>query len=155
MNEAQRELAYGKLIKSGHVGLGQATPTEIDQLGLAKANRLAFRRALENLPLRPDMVLIDGKDKIDPASVLHIPFKTIIGGDLSIRAISCASIIAKVTRDRLMIKLAKKYPQYQFEDHKGYGTASHRKLLRQHGATAIHRHSYKPVQMLMQSSLVE
>lgn len=155
LNEAQREEAYEALIKAGDYGVGFAEVEEIDKLGLAKANRLAFKRAVASLSIKPDLVLIDGNDKIDLSITAKIPFKTIIKGDAAIRAISCASIIAKVTRDRLMHKLAKKYPQYRFEEHKGYGTALHKRLLKQHGACAIHRQSFKPVQMLLQTSLLE
>lgn len=155
LNEAQREEAYEALTRSGEYSVGIAEVEEIDKMGLARANRLAFQRAIAGLPTRPDLVLIDGKDKIDLTITSKIPFKTIIKGDAAIRAISCASIIAKVTRDHLMNKLAKKYPKYRFEEHKGYGTALHRKLLKQYGACCIHRHSFKPVQMLMQTSLIE
>jgi ribonuclease HII len=155
LNEAQREQAYAELIRNGHYGIGQAEPGEIDKMGLAKANRLAFKRAIKDLKVKPDLILIDGKDKIDPGTTLGIPFKTFIKGDLSIRAISCASIIAKVTRDRLMDRLAKKYPNYRFEEHKGYGTSLHKKLLHQYGASEIHRQSFKPVNVLLQSSLLE
>lgn len=155
LNEAQREEAYEILINSGYFGIGISEAHEIDKLGLAKANRLAFRRALENLNIRPDLVLIDGKDKIDKATTLDIPFRTFIKGDLAIRAISCASIIAKVTRDRLMDDLAEKYPNYRFEEHKGYGTSLHKKLLKQFGVSEIHRQSYKPVQLLLQTTLLE
>lgn len=155
LNQAQREAAYELLVQTGDFGVGVAEVEEIDKLGLARANRLAFRRALEGLTMRPDLVLIDGKDKIDPATTLNIPCKTVIKGDSAIRAISCASIIAKVTRDRLMDRLARRYPKYHFEEHKGYGTALHRRLLKQHGACAIHRQSFKPVQMLLQTSLID
>lgn len=155
LNEAQREEAYEALIRGGEYSVGIAEVEEIDKLGLAKANRLAFKRAIAGLAIKPDLVLIDGKDKIDPSITAKIPFKTIIKGDAAIRAISCASIIAKVTRDRMMEQLAKKYPKYRFEDHKGYGTALHRRLLKQYGASAIHRQSFKPVQMLLQASLLE
>lgn len=155
LNEAQREEAYAELINNGHFGVGMAEVGEIDKLGLSKANRLAFRRALEGLKIKPDLILIDGRDKIDRATTLGIPFKTIIRGDSSIRAISCASIVAKVTRDKLMDKLAKKYPEYRFEEHKGYGTALHKKLLKQFGASEIHRQSFKPVNNLRQTALFE
>lgn len=155
MNEAERETAYEILIKSGAAGIGMVEAAEIDKLGLTKANRLAFRRALENLQITPDLVLIDGNDKVDKASILNIPFRSFIKGDSAIRAISCASIVAKVTRDRLMKRLSKKYPNYRFDEHKGYGTSLHKKLLKQFGVSEIHRHSYKPVQMLLQAALPE
>lgn len=156
MNLAQREVAYEKLIKAGYYGIGQASPKEIDQLGLSKAHKLSFKRAIQALiksaKSKPDFLMIDGRDKLDPVTTHHIPFKTIIKGDLTVRVISCASIIAKVTRDRLMDKLAKKYPNYAFEKHKGYGTSEHKKLLKKHGACEIHRHSYKPIQNLVQAT---
>ncbi len=145
LNEAQREEAYKVLIKSGIFGIGITKAYEIDTLGLGKANRLAFKRAIINLSLKPDLILIDGNDKIDLKTTIQIPFKTIIKGDLAIRTISCASIIAKVTRDHLMEDYAKKYPVYHFEKHKGYGTSLHKKALRQYGSSEIHRHSFKPV----------
>lgn len=155
LNESQRESAYDELIKNGDYGIGIAKVAEIDKLGLIKANRLAFKRALEGLRQRPDIVLIDGRDKIDLKTTLQIPFKTIIKGDASIHAISCASIIAKVTRDRMMDDLSEKYPEYQFSEHKGYGTALHRKLLKQFGASEIHRQSFKPVNDLRQTSILD
>src|SRR5690606_38737045 len=108
LKQFQREEAYKVLIKQGIYGIGQASPKEIDQLGLAKANRLAFNRAISALSVKPDLILIDGKDKIGLATTNNIPFKTYIRGDSLIRSISCASIIAKVTRDRLMVKMSKK-----------------------------------------------
>lgn len=155
LNKSQRDDAYIELISSGDYGIGVAEVGEIDRLGLIQANRLAFQRALESLPVIPDLVLIDGRDKIDLKTTLNIPFKTIIRGDSSIKAISCASIIAKVTRDRMMDDLDEKYPEYQFGEHKGYGTALHRKLLKQFGACKIHRQSFKPVNDLRQTTLLE
>ncbi|MGL5831085.1 MAG: ribonuclease HII [Candidatus Altimarinota bacterium] len=146
LNQSQREKAYHALIRRGLYGIGEASPEEIDQLGLAKANRLAFNRAISALPLKPDLILIDGKDKITLATTNDIPFKTYIRGDSLIRSISCASIIAKVTRDRLMIKMSKKFPNFHFEKHKGYGTLLHRQAIKKHGISAIHRKSYKPIQ---------
>ncbi len=155
LNEAQREEAYQELIRHGHYGIGSVEAWEIDRIGLTKANRLAFRRAIEGLKVKPDLILIDGRDKVDRATTLGIPCKTFIKGDLAIRAISCASIVAKVTRDRLMDKLAKKYPEYHFEEHKGYGTSLHKKMLKQYGASEIHRQSFKPVHLLLQTSLLD
>lgn len=151
MNQAQREDAYDALIKAGHYGIGQAEPEEIDRLGLTKANRLAFKRALEALPVRPDLVLIDGKDRVGKIYTLSIPFKTFIKGDLLIKVISCASIIAKVTRDRMMVEYAKQFPKYRFDKHKGYGTSLHRHAIKKHGITEIHRKSFRPVKLAMNS----
>jgi ribonuclease HII len=154
LNKFQREQAYNVLIRRGLYGVGQASPEEIDQLGLAKANRLAFTRAISALPVKPDLILIDGKDKITLANTNNIPFKMYIRGDSLIRSISCASIIAKVTRDRLMVKMAKKFPDFHFEKHKGYGTLLHRQALKKHGVSAIHRKSYKPIQHLITLSAI-
>lgn len=147
MNQAQREQAYEFLIKSGHYGLGAAESHEIDTLGLSKANLLAFHRAIKALPLKPDLILIDGRDKITLETTNNIPFKTFIRGDSLIKAISCASIIAKVTRDRLMTDYAKIYPKYHFESHKGYGTRQHLNALKKHGVSPLHRLSFKPVKL--------
>jgi ribonuclease HII len=159
MNHAQREIAYERLTKAGFFGIGEATPQEIDQLGLSKAHKLSFKRAIAALiksaKVKPDFIMIDGRDKIDLSVTHNIPFKTIIKGDLTVHVISCASIIAKVTRDRLMEKLSKKYPQYAFEKHKGYGTREHKNLLKKHGASAIHRCSYKPVQSFIHTKKSE
>lgn len=147
MNQAQREAAYDALIKAGHYGIGQAEPEEIDRLGLTKANRLAFKRALEALPVTPDLILIDGKDRVGKIYTLSIPFKTFIRGDLLIKVISCASIIAKVTRDRMMVAYAKQFPKYRFDKHMGYGTLLHRNAIKKHGITEIHRKSFHPVKL--------
>jgi ribonuclease HII len=145
LNEAQREVAYDALVKAGHYGIGAAEAHEIDKLGLLKANQLAFKRAIDALPVKPDLILIDGKDRINPETTFNIPFKTFIKGDALIRVISCASIIAKVTRDRLMSDYGKIYPRYHFEDHKGYGTRQHISALKKYGISPIHRLSFRPV----------
>lgn len=157
----QREKIYKKLQKVSWFGVGIVSVEEVDELGLIKATNLAFVRALEELelkrktasekskdvdsnPLRPDFLLIDGRDKL----TLPHPFKTIIKGDEKIKIIACASIIAKVTRDAMMRSLGLKYPQYGFEDHKGYGTKMHQRALAKHGVCEIHRKSFEPVRMI-------
>jgi len=92
------------------------------------------------------VVLVDGKTKIDG---LNLPQMAIVKGDRKVFAIACASIIAKVTRDRLMIRLAKRYPQYGLEKHKGYPTKLHKAMLAQHGICKIHRKSFRPVAELL------
>ncbi|MBD3270631.1 ribonuclease HII [Candidatus Peregrinibacteria bacterium] len=145
MNFAEREKAYDILIANGIYGLGLAEPAEIDKFGLANANRLAFKRAIKALSIRPDLILIDGKDKLTLKNTNEIPFRTIIKGDSLIKEISCASIIAKVYRDRLMCEYALQFPQYKFEKNKGYGTVEHHQLIKKHGICKIHRKSFKPV----------
>ncbi len=149
LNQAQREEAYDELIKNGEYGLGIVEPSEIDSLGLGRANLLAFQRALENLKIKPDLVLIDGNYKINLDTTLQIPFKSIIKGDSLVKEISCASIVAKVTRDRLMDQFHLQYPHYHFDKHKGYGTSEHRKAIKKNGICQIHRLSFKPVQMIL------
>jgi ribonuclease HII len=148
LSKLQRENAFSKLIKNGIVGIGRVEPKEIDKLGLIKANNLAFQRAITNLKIKPDFIMIDGKDRIFPETTQNIPHKSIIHGDSLVRAISCASIIAKVTRDRLMEEFSYKYPGYAFEKNMGYGTKTHIQALAKYGPSRIHRMSYKPVKAL-------
>jgi ribonuclease HII len=117
------------------VGLGIGSVTEIDELNILQATLLAMRRAVMQLNPQPDLVLVDGIS--DPQ--LGIPTQTVIHGDLTVPAISAASIIAKVRRDHYMIELDALYPAYGFAKHKGYGTAQHLKALLSNGACAAHR----------------
>ncbi len=144
LSAQRREEIFELLQDSTDYGLGSVENTEIDQIGLSKATTLAFSRAISNLSIKPAYLLIDGRDR----HKLAYPFKTIIKGDEKLKVIACASIIAKVTRDRLMVNIAKKYPEYGFEIHKGYGTSRHHQALISFGATKIHRFSYKPLQEL-------
>ena len=100
--------------------------------------------ALSGLKNKPDKILIDGRDKFK----FIIPHESIIKGDLKIKSISAASVVAKVTRDRIMIEYAKQYPNYGFDEHKGYGTSRHQRALNDHGACKIHRFSYAPIMNL-------
>lgn len=119
-------------------GIGLASREEIDEINILKATFLAMERALSQLDVRPDMVLIDGNRERD----FGVPVQTVIKGDSLSANIAAASILAKVTRDNLMVELAKQYPQYGFEIHKGYGTKAHYEALRQYGASPIHRRSF-------------
>ncbi len=138
-------------------GVGISQVAEIDDMGVIRANNLAFVRALEEMDASTTsqkrsalkFLLVDGRDKL----ILPLPHKTVIKGDEKIKIIACASIIAKVTRDKMMSDLALKYPNYGFELHKGYGTEQHQKALNEHGITPIHRRHYKPVYMTMQATL--
>ncbi len=134
-----------ELIKSNSLyGIGMASNVEIDRLGIVKATELAVKRALENMPQKPDFLLIDGRDKFE----LPVKYKTIIGGDSKVKSIAAASILAKVWRDELMCLMADMYPGYGFEKHKGYGTSEHKKALERIGVSPIHRLSFKPVKLI-------
>ena len=119
-------------------GLGLSSQEEIDEINILQATFLAMERALSQLDVCPDMVLIDGNRERD----FGVPVQTVIKGDSLSANIAAASILAKVTRDNLMMELAQQYPQYGFEIHKGYGTKAHYEALRQYGASPIHRRSF-------------
>ncbi len=123
------------------VGVGEANVDEIDTLNILQATMLAMQRAVANLRLKPTMVLVDG-NRIPKLEMLA---DAIVQGDCKVQAISAASIIAKVTRDRQCEALHAQYPQYGFDGHKGYGTAVHMAALKAHGASPVHRKSFAPV----------
>ena len=123
------------------VGVGQASVEEIDSLNILQATMLAMQRAVANLRLKPTLVLVDG-NRIPKLDMLA---EAIVQGDAKVQAISAASIIAKVTRDRQCEAMHAQYPQYGFAGHKGYGTAVHMAALKAHGATPVHRKSFAPV----------
>ncbi|MGE0184826.1 MAG: ribonuclease HII [Hyphomonadaceae bacterium] len=138
--EAREELAAA-IRACADVGLGLATPEEIDAINILQATHLAMRRAFEALPQRPAAALIDGNSAPDLACAVE----TIIDGDAHVASISAASIVAKVERDRMMADLCAQYPGYGFSKNKGYGTPDHQKALAELGPCAIHRRSFKPV----------
>ena len=119
-------------------GIGMASEQEIDEINILQATFLAMQRALDQLNIKPDLALIDGNREKD----FDVPVKTVVKGDSLSMNIAAASILAKVTRDDMMVKLAEEYPQYGFEIHKGYGTKAHYEALRNHGPSPIHRMSF-------------
>jgi ribonuclease HII len=121
--------------------VAEASVDEIDTLNILQATLLAMRRAVEGLRLKPARVLIDG----NRLPVMAIQMEAIVKGDAKVRAISAASILAKVHRDRLCLTLHEAHPQYGFDAHKGYATAEHLAALRAHGACVQHRRSFAPV----------
>jgi len=125
--------------------LGRAEPEEIDRINILQASLLAMQRAVAALSTQPELALVDG----NRAPHLSCQVRTIIGGDASEPAISAASIIAKVARDREMVELDARYPGYGLAKHKGYPTKVHIEALRQLGVTEIHRRSFGPVQRLL------
>jgi ribonuclease HII len=123
------------------VAVGRATAQEIDALNVLQASLLAMRRAVAGLRLRPHLVLVDG-NHVPP---LGVPAQALVRGDARVRAISAASIIAKVERDHWCLELHERYPQYGFAAHKGYPTAEHLRALQEHGPCDEHRRSFAPV----------
>jgi ribonuclease HII len=140
LSPAKREKAFIEIINLCSVGIGLSTVEEIDKLNILNATILAMKRAVENLEHIPDYLLIDGNIDVQ----LSQPGKNIIGGDSNSFSIACASIVAKVYRDNLMLKKDKKYPVYGFAMHKGYGTRAHIEAIRKHGLCDIHRRSFGP-----------
>jgi ribonuclease HII len=125
--------------------IASASLEEIERLNVFGAALLAMTRAVEGLKIKPDLVLIDG----NRLPKLSLPARTIIKGDVKVRVISAASILAKVARDAAMLKYHEQYPQYGFAQHKGYLTALHFAALKQYGPCAIHRKHYAPVRLLL------
>ena len=119
-------------------GIGFASHEEIDEINILQATFLAMERALAQLEIRPDLALIDGNRRKD----FGLPVQTVIQGDSLSANIAAASVLAKVTRDDLMLEMAEKYPQYGFEIHKGYGTKRHYEALREFGPSPIHRMTF-------------
>ena len=138
----QRDKLYDKIReKALCCSVGMASVQEIDELNIYHATMLAMKRAVEGLRLKPVKVLVDG----NALPKLEILSEAIVGGDAKVKAISAASIIAKVTRDRMLAQLHEEYPQYGFAAHKGYRTPEHLEALRLHGPCVHHRRHFAPV----------
>jgi len=138
----RREKLYDEIrAKALCCSIAEASVEEIDSLNILQATMLAMKRAVEGLRLKPNKVLVDG----NRLPTLVILSEAIVGGDALVPAISAASILAKVHRDRWCAEFHLEYPQYGFADHKGYGTAEHLAALREHGACPQHRKSFAPV----------
>ncbi len=124
------------------IGIGRVEAAELDRIGLTAANDLAMARAIDALPVRPALALIDGR-RVPKG--LPVPAEAIVKGDATSLSIAAASIVAKVARDRIMADLAKQHPGYGWESNAGYGTAAHREALKTLGVTPHHRRSFKPI----------
>ncbi|NIR51792.1 ribonuclease HII [candidate division KSB1 bacterium] len=145
-----REELYEKIIqKSIDYGIGSAEVDEIDRINILQASYLAMQRAIDRLKQRPDFLLVDGRAYPDG----RIPFKTIVDGDSLCFSIASASILAKVTRDRIMCDYHDMFPEYGFEHHKGYATPEHLDAIEKHGYCDIHRRSFHPKRFTNQLSL--
>jgi ribonuclease HII len=141
----ERERMAGRIrARALAVGVGAASVREIDRINIYHAAVLAMRRALGRLAVAPDHVLVDG----NPIRSLGVEHTAVVGGDACCHSIACASIVAKVTRDRLMHALARRYPHYHWNTNVGYGTAEHHAGLALHGLTPHHRRSFSPVAQL-------
>ena len=139
LSEKKREELFPVICeKALAYGIGWADEREIDEINILQATYRAMKRAVESLPLTADYALIDG-NRMPP---LAIPGTTIIKGDALSMSIAAASILAKVSRDRVMVQFSREYPQYGFEQHKGYGTAAHVQALREYGPCPLHRQSF-------------
>ena len=139
ISESRRELLYDEVIaKAEAYCIATASVEEIDSLNILNATMLAMKRTVEGLGIKPDMALIDGNRLPE----LECPAQCVIKGDATSASIAAASVLAKVARDRYMRELAAKYPEYCFEQHKGYGTALHCEMLRKYGPSEVHRRSF-------------
>lgn len=142
LSEKRREKLYDEILaKALCCSIAEASVKEIDELNILQATLLAMRRAVEGLRLKPLKVLVDG----NRLPVLDVRAEAIVQGDALVPAISAASILAKVSRDRMCVQLHAQYPQYGFDRHKGYGTAEHLQALAEHGPSPWHRTSFAPV----------
>ena len=144
LTEKKRELLYDVIMENAlSVGIGISSPEVIDEINILNATKKAMIEAINNLSIKPEHLLIDAV-KLD----IDIPQTSIIKGDAKSESIAAASIIAKVTRDRMMVELDKKYPMYDFKHNKGYGTKKHIEALYQYGPIEEHRKSFAPVSEL-------
>ncbi len=142
LTPAKREKLYDEIYeKAVSVGVGIVHEREIDRMNILKATILAMKKSLGALSVKPQLVLIDG----NPVEITHFPVRNLVKGDTRSLSIAAASVIAKVTRDRMMSEYGKIFPDFGFERHKGYGTSKHIDVLKKLGATPIHRRSFSPV----------
>lgn len=146
LTATRREALFDAIMARAQVCVAEATVQEIDEVNILRASHLAMMRAIAGLTLPPDHVLIDGN--LLPRG-LTLPATAIVKGDAKSLSIAAASIIAKVTRDRLMVDLAQQFPQYGWDKNAGYPTKSHLDALQKFGATPWHRRSFKPVHNIL------
>lgn len=148
LSAAKREALFHAITASAKTAIGMATVEEIDQLNILQATFLAMQRAYDALAVHAEIALIDG----NKAPKLPCPTRCVVKGDAISLSIAAASIIAKVTRDRLMASLAREYPFYGWETNAGYGTKVHQQGLATHGLTPHHRKSFAPIKQLLLST---
>ena len=148
--------AREKLFKKIHaltknVGVGIASVGEVNRLGVAQASFVAMQRAVDSLSIHPEHILVDGYK----VNFIQAPSSGVIDGDAKSLSIAAASIIAKVTRDKLMTEAHKKYPPFGFAIHKGYGTSLHRERIERHGTCSLHRKNFAPIRQVLARSKVQ
>lgn len=140
ISESKREKLYEQITEEAIAwSVGIVTEKEIDEMNILNATKKALERALEGLTVRPQRLVVDALEHIDTKG---IPYTSVIKGDAKIYSISAASIIAKVTRDRIMREYEEVYPEYGFAKHKGYGTAMHIQAIKEHGPCPLHRKTF-------------
>lgn len=149
LSEKKRDALYLQIIEHAQsFAYGRCSAQEIDKINILQASMLAMKRSIEGLELTPRMVLVDGNRCPD----IKLPCQAIVKGDAKVAAISAASIIAKVVRDKEMYQLHEKHPEYGFDRHKGYPTKDHILALEKYGPLPCHRKSFKPVRVLLNST---
>ena len=140
ISEAKREKLYDQIISEAiSYGVGIIDEEEIDTINILNATKKGLTLAISQLKVKPDLIIVDALEHID---TMGIPYESIIKGDAKCYSIAAASIVAKVTRDRIMREWDKVFPQYGFERHKGYGTAAHIAAIKEYGLCPIHRKSF-------------
>ena len=149
LSPKRRQEIYNILAKNPKVkwGIGKVSEKVIDKINILEATKLAMQKAVANLSCKTDFLILDGNTKINMA----LPQKAIVKADEKVFSCALASIIAKVSRDRMMKRYAKKFPIYGFEKHKGYGTKKHKETLKKYGFCQIHRQSFNPVKTMVKS----
>ncbi|MDZ4385270.1 MAG: ribonuclease HII, partial [Candidatus Moranbacteria bacterium] len=154
LSEKQREKVFDFIHENFYVGVGLCDHRTIDEINILEASFLAMKKAVTDLKMKfrqempefdNNIILVDGNKKIPNLSLFQ---QTVIGGDRIVKSIAAASIIAKVTRDRLMLEVDAKYPEYGFAKHKGYGTKRHMEMLEKYGPCEIHRQTFEPMPTL-------
>jgi len=141
LEASERERLFEAILAAARVGIGLACAAEIDRVNIRQATFLAMTRALGALGCRPCIALVDGNDR----PPLCCPVQMVVGGDAQVLSIAAASIVAKVARDRLMVRIGARYPGFGFAQHKGYATPAHRQALAALGPCPEHRRSFAPV----------
>lgn len=159
LSRKQRGKFYKIIIKNKNIewGIGRVSEKVIDKINILEASKLAMKKALTKLKKKPDFLILDGKMKLDLLACGErsrtVPQKAIVKADEKVFSCAAASILAKVTRDRIMEKYHKKYPHYNFDRHKGYPTKLHLRMLKKYGPCKIYRKSFRPVRACLYTNL--